>query len=63
MATVPEAETPEARLAALRQDPSVVIHQRATREPFQPVIQVTEQVDILELIGRRDEEAVPQPPE
>jgi hypothetical protein len=44
----------EARLAALRQDPRVIVHERTTDEPYEPVIEGTPELDILEVLGRRD---------
>jgi hypothetical protein len=52
MATVTDDEALERRLAALCEDPSVVIHRRTATEPFKPVIEATEAADILALIGR-----------
>ena len=50
------AEMDEERLAALRQDPEVIVHRRTTHEPYKPVIQVTERVNILDLLRRPDAE-------
>jgi hypothetical protein len=44
----------EARLAALRRDPRVIVHERTIFTPYVPVIQGTLQTDILDLLGRRD---------
>ena len=53
----------EERREKLRRDPRVVVRRRGdgARTPFQPAIRVTEQVDVLELIGRRDDDE-PDPP-
>ena len=50
------AEMDEERLAALRQDPEVIVHRRTTHEPYKPVIQVTERVNILDLLDRSPDE-------
>ena len=44
----------EARLAALRQDPRVIIHERTIFTPYVPKIKGTPQTDVLELLGRRE---------
>ena len=46
----------EARREELRRDPAVVVRRRKTREPFVSAIRVERPVDVLELIGRRDDE-------
>ncbi|HZR99821.1 MAG TPA: hypothetical protein VFE37_14005 [Chloroflexota bacterium] len=50
-----EVQVARARLAALRQDPRVIVHERTTDEPYEPVIQGTPEMDVLEVLGRRDD--------
>ncbi len=52
-----QAQVAEARLAALRQDPRVIVRHRTSTEPHSPVIEVTPETDILELLGRRKSSA------
>lgn len=47
-----EVQVAEARLAALRQDPRVIVHERTTDEPFEPVFEGTPETDVLELLER-----------
>ena len=53
----PDVQAAEARVAALRQDPRVIVHRRTTRAPYEPVIEGTPQFDVLELLGRREPSA------
>ncbi|MDP9358160.1 MAG: hypothetical protein M3R02_23325 [Chloroflexota bacterium] len=46
----------EGRREELRRDPGVVVRQRKTRDPFISAIHVARPVDVLDLIGRRDDE-------
>ncbi len=46
----------EGRREELRRDPGVVVRQRRTRDPFVSGIRVARPVDVLDLIGRRDDE-------
>lgn len=57
-----EVQVAEARLAALRQDPRVIVRHRTTDEPLEPVFQGTPETDILELLGRRDSPTEAEPP-
>lgn len=45
----------------LRANPAMVIRPRKTREPFKTSLRVTEPLDVLELIGRREPDAPPEP--
>jgi hypothetical protein len=54
MATMTDAQAAEARAQAVRADPRVVVHRRTTNAPLEPAIQGTPDVDILELLGRRE---------
>ncbi|HEY7061945.1 MAG TPA: hypothetical protein VII06_10720 [Chloroflexota bacterium] len=49
-----EVQVAEARLAALRQDPRVIVHERTIFTPYVPKIKGTPQTDVLELLGRRE---------
>jgi hypothetical protein len=49
-----EVRVAEARAAAIRRDPNVVVHRRSTMEPYTPGIEVAPGVDVLELLGRRE---------
>jgi hypothetical protein len=49
-----EVQVAEARLAAFRLDPRVIVHEQTTTEPYVPVIQGTPEMDVLEVLGRRD---------
>jgi hypothetical protein len=55
MATRTDTRAAEARAAALRNDPNVIVHRRTTAEPYTPGIEVTSEVDVLELLGRRED--------
>jgi hypothetical protein len=55
VATETDAAT-AARLAALRNDPAVVIHRPKVRTPFQPTIHVEGPIDLRVLLGRDDED-------
>ncbi len=49
-------ELDEAWLDQLRRDPTVVVHKRTNFEPFVSKIRVEKPVDVLELIGRYDDD-------
>ena len=49
-----DARVAEARAAAIRRDPDVVVHRCSTKEPYTPGIEVAPDVDVLELLGRRE---------
>jgi hypothetical protein len=49
-------------LEQLRDDPDVIVHYRQTTEPFVPRFRLTAPVDVLWLMGRReDHEVEPYP--
>jgi hypothetical protein len=50
----PDVQAADARVAALRQDPRVIVHRRTTRAPYEPVIEGTPKLDVLEILGRRE---------
>jgi hypothetical protein len=53
----------DARVAVLRADPRVVVRRRTASTPYVPQIEVSPDVDVLELLGRRDPPAeVPERP-
>lgn len=54
----PKLEIDEAYREKLRNDPRVIVHKRTTTEPFVPQIILKEPVDVLWLIGRREQEWV-----
>jgi hypothetical protein len=52
-------EIDEAWIEKLRRDPRVVYHERDPSkplEPFVPILEVTEPIDVLVLLGRRDDD-------
>ncbi len=54
---IPERlEIDEEWLEQLRRDPAVVVHRRPTDAPFVSQLRVKNSVDVLELIGRYDED-------
>ncbi len=55
-------EVAEARRERLRRDPTVIWHTRTNFEPFVSGIRVTHPVDVLELIGRCDDDDCEDPP-
>ncbi len=53
-----------ARLAALRQDPDVVVRERTSTEPLVPAFEVDTPVDVLDLMDRgHDADALESPVE
>ena len=54
---VPEMD--DERFEQLRRDPRVIIHRRKATQPFTPILRVNPDVDILELLDRRDPEDEP----
>lgn len=49
-------EFDEAWLERLRNDPEVIVHKRTNFGPFVPAFRVEKPVDVLELIGRYDDD-------
>jgi hypothetical protein len=63
MATTDERSA-EARLAALRRDPDVIIRQRTKQGPLEPAFEVVTPVDVLEFMGRQgDADELAEAPE
>lgn len=58
-----QREIDEAWLEELRRDPAVVVRRRKTRDPFVSPIRVDRRLDVLELIGRCDDDGVETGPE
>ncbi|MDP9471106.1 MAG: hypothetical protein M3Q71_10690 [Chloroflexota bacterium] len=48
----------EGQREELRRNPDVVVRRRKTREPFVSAIRVARPVDVVDLIGRRDDDDV-----
>jgi hypothetical protein len=51
-------EIDEEFLEQLRNDPDVIVHYRKTTDPFVPQLRLTAPIDVLWLIGRRDDDEV-----
>jgi hypothetical protein len=52
------SDTDEAFFDQLRADPDVIVHYRQTTEPFVSELRVTAPVDVLWLMGRREDDEV-----
>lgn len=52
------AETDEEFLDRLHRDPDVIVHHRKTTKPFVSELRVTAPVDVLWLMGRREDHEV-----
>jgi hypothetical protein len=67
MAVVPRQQAGAAplpaHLAALRDDPSVVVQRHPQRTPYRPVVRATEPVEPRVLIGRDEEPEAPAQPD
>jgi len=53
-----QLETDEEFLGRLLEDPDVIVHHRKTTEPFSSDLRVTAPVDVLWLMGRREDHEV-----